>query len=57
VSKDAYTEGQARAYLEKQGCKFDAGKTFTVPRGRIGIKGLGMVDYLLKVHGMVAKYV
>lgn len=57
MSKDVYTEGQARAYLEKQGCKFEAGKTFTVPRGRIGIKGLGMVDYLMKAHGMVAKYV
>ena len=55
MAKDNYTEAGCRSYLEKHGVKF-TGTTMSVPRGRIGIKGLGMVDYLSKVHRMAVKY-
>jgi len=56
MSKEPHTEGLAVAKLTKMGCRFDAGKVFTVPKGKLGINSLGLVDYLVKVHGMVAKY-
>jgi len=55
VAKEQYTEAAVRCKLDKQGCKI-SGSAIHVPRGRIGIKGLGMVDFLVKQCKMVAKY-
>lgn len=55
MAKDKYNEAQVRSKLEKQGCKI-SGSTISVPRGRLGINALGMVDYLVKTCKMVAKY-
>lgn len=55
MAKEQYTEAAVRHKLEKQGCKI-SGNTISVPRGRIGINGLGMVDFLVKQCKMVAKY-
>lgn len=55
MAKDKYTEAQVRSKLEKQGCKI-SGSTISVPRGRLGLSALGMVDYLVKTCRMVAKY-
>jgi len=41
-----YTEAYCRSRLERMGCRFSGLNSFTVPKGRLGIKALGMVDYL-----------
>lgn len=56
MSKE-YTEAGCVAKLTKLGCKFSGMKTFTVPRAKIGINSLGMVDYLVNECKMVAQYV
>jgi hypothetical protein len=56
MSKE-YTESYCVTRLTKMGCKFSGMKSFTVPKGRIGINALGMVDYLANECKMVPQYV
>lgn len=56
MSKE-YTEAYCRARLEKLGCKFSGLNTFTVPKAKVGINSLGMVDYLVSNCKMTAQFV
>lgn len=56
MSKDKYTETYAVSRLEKMGCKFSDMKTFSVPKGRLGINALSLVDYLVKYCGKTVKW-
>jgi hypothetical protein len=52
-----YSESYCKNKLEKMGCKFGGLNTFTVPKGKVGINGLGMVDFLVNHCKLSVKYV
>ena len=56
MSKE-YTESDCISKLERLGCKFSGMRVLTVPRSRLGLKALGMVDYLANTCRLVIKYV
>ena len=56
MSRDKFSEVSCRAKLEKKGIRFTDTKSFVVPKGRLGLGGLAMVDYLSNYCGMHPRF-
>ena len=56
MSKDKYTEVTAKRVLEKSGVKVGDSKRLVIQKGKLGLRGLGAADFLVKHCGMVISY-
>lgn len=52
-----YTEEKCAEYLRKHGIKLPMdGRTIIVNSGQVGLKGLGMLDYLKSECGYIIRF-
>lgn len=56
MSDSKYSVDRAVTALHKNGARISAAKVIEVKKGTLGIKLLGLVDFLTKFHGFTAKF-